>query len=190
MPIKQFFSAYDHKVTQDTNEFKYCPYCRTTLTLSESGNRLRPTCGNCGYIHFKNAAPAVCILVVDGEKVLMGKRISRIGGGMWALPSGYIEYDDDFLSTAIQEVKEETGLDIVIQSIVNVDSAFLTPECHFLTIYLLASVVGGDLCAGDDFEEARWYQVNGPMPDMSFRQDVEVIQAYTNGELKGIPINS
>ena len=188
MPIKQIFAAYNHKENQDTNNFRYCPFCRTTLILQESGNRHRPTCPNCGFIHFKNPAPAVCILVVQADQVLMGKRISNVGGGRWALPSGYIEYDDDFIIAAIHEVKEETGLDVKIQSIVNVDSAFLSPQYHFLTIYLLARVVGGELCAGDDFEEAAWFPVTGPLPEMSFRQDPELIRAYAQGELVGVPI--
>ena len=189
MPLKQVFTAYDlnQKLPADYY-YKFCPNCQTKLSMVESGSRPRPTCTQCGFIQFKNPAPAVCILVVSGDNVLVGKRISQVGGGKWALPSGYIEYDQDFLSAAIQEVKEETGMQVKIHSIINVDSAFLSPHYHFLTIYLLAFVTGGQLSAGDDFEQAAWYPVEGPLPDMSFRQDVELIQAYASGELVGIPI--
>jgi ADP-ribose pyrophosphatase YjhB (NUDIX family) len=87
-----------------------------------------------------------------------------------------------------RRLKEETGIEVEIQSIVNVDSAFLTPDCHFLTIYLLASVIGGELCAGDDFGEAAWFPMDGPLPNMSFRQDAELIRTYAQGELLGVPV--
>ena len=99
MQIRQVFAAYDQQENQAVGGFKYCPFCRTPLVLEESGHKLRPTCPSCGFIQFKNPSPAVGVLVVEGNKVLLGKRSGAPGGGKWALPSGYIEYEDDFLTT-------------------------------------------------------------------------------------------
>jgi ADP-ribose pyrophosphatase YjhB (NUDIX family) len=120
--------------------------------------------------------------------VLLGKRGSEPGKGKWALPSGYIEFEDDFLSAGIREVREETGLHVEIEAIVNVDSAFLSPQYHFLTVYLLAHVVGGELYPGDDLEKVGWYSKKSPLPELVFRQDLELIQCYTAGRLKGLTV--
>ena len=80
----------------------------------------------------------------------------------------------------------ETGLEVEIESIVNVDSAFLSPEYHFLTVYLLARVVGGELRPGDDLEDVGWYSMKGALPELVFRQDYELIQCYAAGELGGL----
>ena len=42
------------------------------------------------------------LVVKDGE-ALLGKRQSELENGKWALPSGYIEYEEDFISAGIRE---------------------------------------------------------------------------------------
>jgi NADH pyrophosphatase NudC (nudix superfamily) len=88
----------------------------------------------------------------------------------------------------MREVKEETGLDIGMVSILNVQSAFLPPEYHFLGVYLLADVLGGKLQAGDDLERVDWFSLSGPLPEMAFPPDVEIMQACSNGTIEGLPV--
>jgi len=120
---------------------------------------------------------------------LLGKRSSEPGQGKWATPSGYIEYEDDFLTTAIREAKEETGLDVELKSILQVMSSFTAPEYHFLTVYLLAGVVAGELIAGDDVEEVAWFPLSGPWPELGFQEDVDVLEAYARTRFEGLPID-
>jgi ADP-ribose pyrophosphatase YjhB (NUDIX family) len=126
------------------------------------------------------------VLIVDGDVILLGKRSGEPGRGMWALPSGYIEFDDDFLSTGIKEAREETGLDVEIHSVLHVQSSFLPPGYHFLTVFLLAGVTGGALCAEDDLEELAWYPLAGPFPEMAFQPDLDIIQFYIENGNKGL----
>jgi 8-oxo-dGTP pyrophosphatase MutT (NUDIX family) len=67
----------------------------------------------------------VVLIEKDGQ-VLLGQRSGSYGAGKWGLPQGFIEFDEDFLSAAIREVKEETGLDVEIRSIISVVSNFLS----------------------------------------------------------------
>ncbi|MBU0495309.1 MAG: NUDIX domain-containing protein [Chloroflexi bacterium] len=129
------------------------------------------------------------VLVVAGTQVLLGKRGGEPGQGTWSLPSGYIEYEDDFLTTAIREVKEETGLDVAVEAVINVVSSFVTPRFHFLGIYVVARVVGGELQAGDDLAAVAWYPVSGPLPEMGFEEDVSIIEMYAQG-FAGLPVDT
>ena len=38
--------------------------------------------------------------------------VKRKDNGKWALPGGYVEYDETFWQTAVRELKEETALDV------------------------------------------------------------------------------
>jgi ADP-ribose pyrophosphatase YjhB (NUDIX family) len=127
--------------------------------------------------------------VVDGDRVLLGKRGGHPGKGTWSLPSGYIDYEEDFLTAAIRETKEETGLDVEIRSLINVVSSFVSPRFHFLGIYVVAGAIGGSLVAGDDLEAAAWYPAAGPLPEMGFQEDVDVIEMHAAG-FAGIPVES
>ena len=187
--MKQVYVAYDGKEDPAADGFQYCPRCQTALTIKDIDHKLRPVCPNCGFIRFRNPAPAISLLIVKDDQVLLGKRGGEPGGGKWATPSGYIEYEDDFLSTAIREAKEETGLDVELKSIIQVVSSFVSPRYHFLAIYLLAGVIGGEIVAGDDLEEVAWFPLSGPWPELGFQEDVDVLEAYSRTRFEGLPID-
>ena len=187
--MKPIYVKYKMQKYQAVNAFTFCPFCRAELVPVENGRRMRPTCPACGFVHFTNPAPAVSVLVVHEGNVLLGRRTGTPGAGKWALSSGYIEYDEDFLTAARREVKEETGLDVHLQAVIHVESAFLSPQYHFLTIYLLAEVVGGRLVAGDDFTAVQWFPVGGPLPEMAFLQDVALVERASQAQLAALPLD-
>jgi 8-oxo-dGTP diphosphatase len=188
MQLKQVYVHYQKKA-HPADSFKYCPRCRTELTIQEIDHRLRLVCSGCGFIHFKNPFPVVSLLILRGDQMLLGKRAGDPGKGLWGTPSGYIEYEDDFLTTAIREAKEETGLDVEIKSILNVHSSFVSERFHFFGVYLLAEVVGGELAAGDDLESVAWFPLSGPFPDLAFIEDSELLETYSKSQLVGLGID-
>lgn len=188
MQPNQIYATYDWRKNRGLDKFKYCPLCGTQFTQEQVAGRIRPLCPECGFVYYRNPFPTVSVLVTHSGKVLLGKRLAEPGKGKWALPSGYIEFEDDFLGAAIREVKEETGLDIEIVSILNVQSAFLPPEYHFLAIYLLAQAIDGRLNPEDDLEDVRWFSLSEPLPEMAFPPDVDLIQAYSTGDIEGMTV--
>jgi 8-oxo-dGTP diphosphatase len=189
MQAKQVFSTYSGKEDGNLGQFKYCPFCGTQLALKEKGGKQRPACANCGFVQFRNPVPGVVVVIEKEGHVLLGKRRGGFWVGKWGLPQGYIEFDEDFLSAAIREVKEETGLDVEVRSILNVVSYFLSPRLHTLAIILLAGVIAGELCAGDDLETLEWVPLSGPLPEMAFEADERIIERYQKTKLEGLPVD-
>ena len=190
MRMRQVFSAYRGKEDGSLGRFKSCPFCGTRLALKEKSDRTRPTCSRCGFVQYGNPVPGVVVLIDQEGCVLLGKRRGGLGAGKWGLPQGYIEFDEDFLSAAIREVKEETGLDVEIRSIINVVSNLLSPGLHTLAIVLLAGVASGELCAGDDLETLEWVPLAGPLPEMAFEADEHIIERYRQTKLEwGLPVD-
>jgi ADP-ribose pyrophosphatase YjhB (NUDIX family) len=136
-------------------------------------------------VQFRNPSPGVVVLIEQDGQVLLGRRSGRVGRGKWGLPMGYIEYDEDFLTAAIREVKEETGLDVEIRSILSVVSNFLSPNLHTLAIVLLARVAGGELAAGDDLDAVEWFPLSGTLPEMAFEADAHICTRYYQTRLEG-----
>ena len=184
MEVKQVFSTYGGKEDGNLGQFKYCPLCGTQLALKENGGKQRPACRDCGFVQFRNPVPGVVVVIDKEGYVLLGKRRGGFGEGKWGLPQGYIEFDEDFLTAAIREVKEETGLDVEIRAIVNVVSNLLSPRLHTLAIVLLAGVVAGELCAGDDLEALEWVPLSGPLPEMAFEADEHIVERYQKTKLE------
>jgi ADP-ribose pyrophosphatase YjhB (NUDIX family) len=183
--VRQVFSMYPgHPVRR--SRLRYCPQCGGELRDAPS----RASCSRCGHIEYRNPSPGVAVLVVSGDRVLIGKRGEKsFQAGKWGLPAGFVEFDEDFLTAAVRETREETNLDVRVSSILSVVSNFLAPEVHTLVVVLLAEVCGGTARAGDDFVELAWYTYPDPLPDMAFEADVHIIQRYFGGGITGAEVD-
>jgi 8-oxo-dGTP diphosphatase len=191
MKVKQVFETYDRN-KQPPDRYKFCPVCGMACFLEPQYGQLRLTCTACGYIYYKNPSPAVSVLVVDGSKFLLCKRASvTLQGGKWSLVGGFIEFNEDFLTAAIREVKEETGIDVEIKSIISVVTNFFSPDLHTLVAVLLAIPLGGELCIGDaENDEVRWFSIEEGLPEMAFEADAHIIRRYFETGLEGVPVDA
>lgn len=188
--VKQVFSAYDVEKFAIPGNFNYCPVCGEKLAIKEDTGRNRLACPGCGFIYYRNPSPAVSVLILKDDKVLLGKRASSsFKAGMWCMPGGFIEFDEDFLTAGRREVQEETGLNVEIQSILSVMCNYLRADLHTLVVVLLAHVVNGELCPGDDLEAVEWFPLSGPFPELAFAADEHIIARYYQTRVSGAPVD-
>jgi 8-oxo-dGTP diphosphatase len=139
---------------------------------------------------YKNPSPAVSVLIIENNSVLLGKRSGgSFAEGKWCLPCGYIEYNEDFLTTAVREVTEETGLEIKIDAVINVCSNFLSKNIHSLVVVLSAHITGGEAQPGDDIAELGWFS-HEKLPEMAFEADTHIIERYFDGEVSYLPVDN
>ncbi len=190
MRVKQVFSAYDFSNNSGLENLNYCPRCGEKCIPKEEGGKKRPICSACEFVHYKNPAPAVSVLVAKNDLVLLGKRSpGSFMEGKWCSPCGFIEFEEDFITAGIREVKEETGLDISIRSVISVCSNYLSPDLHSLVIVLLADIIGGKLCPGDDINALQWFNMAGPLPEMAFSADLHIIERFHKTKIEGLQID-
>lgn len=191
MRAKQVFQAY-HPIQNvaDSNSFRYCSACASPLPETTPENP-HPICTACGWTLYRNPSPGVVILITAGDYVLLGQRggNGNYAPGKWCLPGGFIEFGEDFLTAAIREVREETGLEVEIQSLLSVMSNFLKPGLHTLVAVLKARIIGGDFRPGDDLKDLGWYPLAGPFPDMAFEADQSIIEYIHATGLEGVPVD-
>jgi 8-oxo-dGTP pyrophosphatase MutT (NUDIX family) len=121
--------------------------------------------------------PGVSAVVVhDDGRLLLGRRTDN---GLWAVVSGIPEPGEQPALAAVREVREETGIDAVVQGLAAVSSA---PEAvryengdlaQYLILTFLCQAVGaGDPWVADDESTAvGWFEAGGlPEPLMRSSQ--------------------
>lgn len=184
----QIFESYKRCDVSVSNTYNFCPACGTALNVVNHSDR--PTCADCGWIHYQNPLPGVVVLVTDEDRILLGERgKSSFGAGKWCIPGGFVEFEEDFLTAAIREVQEETSLKVHVQSILSVVSNFLSPKLHTLVVVLHAQVVGGNAVPGDDLCALKWFQMDASLPEMAFEADLHIIERFYKTELQGAPVD-
>ena len=67
---------------------KFCPSCAGTLETKDVFGHERPVCPDCARVIFYDPKVAVICIVPRQVKVLMIKRATQQGHGLWGLPGG------------------------------------------------------------------------------------------------------
>ncbi len=102
--------------------------------------------------------PAVAALVYrPREGVLLVRRGVEPRAGEWALPSGFLELDEDPEEAVLRELKEETGLTGTLQGLVDVVSQRSRFFGRVVVIGYAVACPTGEPVPGDDAAEARFF---------------------------------
>lgn len=125
----------------------------------------------------------VGILILSGNKVLLGKRKGSHGEGSWSLPGGHLNFNESFEECALREVKEETGLDIVVDRLISVSNDISYGK-HYVTIGMLGKSKGGILGVKepDKCKEWGWFELD-ELPSPIFIPSEKVIKNYLSEKI-------
>ncbi len=101
--------------------------------------------------------PAVGVVCLRGDSVLLIRRGTPPRLGEWSLPGGRIEPGERAVDAALRELREETGAEAEITGLIDVvDGLFPEAGRHYVLIDYAARWVSGEPVAGDDALEARF----------------------------------
>lgn len=100
----------------------------------------------------------VGVVVIDDGNILLIRRGRDPGRGLWAVPGGKVQRGERLREAARREAMEETGLTVEVGEVVWVGE-HIDVGHHLVLIDFLATLVGGELRAADDADEARWVPI-------------------------------
>ena len=148
-------------------ELNYCPCCGHALENREAFGRVRRFCPACDTIVFREHKIAAGVLVEHEGKVLLVRRRMNPRQGMWTLPAGFVDFDEDPAEAAVRECREETGLEVEITGLLSVASGREHEGGADIVIVYCARLVGGEQRPADDVDRVAFFAVD-QLPPLAF----------------------
>lgn len=117
---------------------------------------------SCGAVVFRKEG--------GGYQVLL---IRHANGGHWAFPKGHVENSETEPETALREIKEETGLDVLLDPGFRSVTTYCPEEGTVKdVVYFVASPSGGRLLPQkEEVENAGWYAFEEAEKRITYEND-------------------
>lgn len=146
----------------------YCPRCGHHLADKFAFGRTRRVCPDCGFVFFREPKVAAGALIERDGAVLLVRRSVDPKKGSWALPAGYMEIDEGPIAAAIRECFEETGVVVRITGLFGVYHVANDPRGAGVVILYRAVLESGEIKAGDDASEVKFFRPSELPDDIAF----------------------
>ena len=166
----------------DHPEYRFCPACGGRLETRQlkTGDPARLVCASCGFVLYMDPKVAVGTIIDAGEdRLVLVRRAIEPGYGLWVFPGGYVDRGEVITAAALREAKEESGLDVRLDGLINIYSY---PGRAPIIVVYAATMLGGELCGDDECLDARLFRPDEiPWDQLAFRSTSEALRDYLDG---------
>lgn len=120
-------------------------------------------------------------IIIEDGRVLLVKRAHPPLLGKWSIPGGVLEVGELVREAAVREAREETGLIVEPGELLGVYERVVRNgeklvQYHYVLIDFLCRRVGGELAAGSDAGEVRWF-TREELPALKLAEDTQDVIA-------------
>lgn len=132
---------------------RYCGCCGTPTNHKQG--EFAMVCPACGFVTYPRLAPAVMVLVLRGDELLLA-RSPHFPPEMFSALAGFVEAGETLEQCAVREVREEVGIEIANLRYFRSQS---WPFPNSLMLAFFADYAGGILRPDPaEIEEAGWFE--------------------------------
>ena len=142
----------------ESHAYCFCPRCGGALERRElkSTEPMRPVCTRCGFVFYLDPKVAVgTIIQTENDRLLLVRRAIEPGYGKWVFPGGYVDRGEPLVTAAIREAREECGLEVRIDGLVNIYSY---PGRAPVIVVYAATAIGGTIGIDDESLESAEFE--------------------------------
>jgi ADP-ribose pyrophosphatase YjhB (NUDIX family) len=159
--------------------YRFCPACAGGLETRtiKAGDPERLVCGACGFVFYMDPKVAVGTIIRAGnDRLVLVRRAIEPGRGLWVFPGGYVDRGETLVDAAVREAREESGLVVRIDRLVNIYS--YGGSSPIIIVYAATSI-GGDLCTDEECLEAKLFTTSDiPWDALAFRSTRQALEDY------------
>ncbi|MCD6364494.1 MAG: NUDIX hydrolase [Planctomycetes bacterium] len=113
----------------------------------------------------------------DKAKVLLVRRGKEPFSGIWAVPGGFVEMDEELADAAARELEEETGFGgVKLEQMHTFGTCGRDPRGRMITVVYMGVVEEPqkNVAGGSDAAEAKWFSIDALPVELAFDHADEV----------------
>ncbi len=178
------YNRKQHLIQHSVNSSwaQFCPLCGGSLAerYIEIEQRTRRVCSNCGFIFYINPKVVAATIPRQNDHIWLLRRNIEPSLGRWTFPGGYVDLGESVKEAAIRETREETLLEVRIDSLLNIYSYV---NAAVIMIVYCATVIAGIAGITAESQEIRAFQLADiPWTDLAFPSTRDALMEYVAKE--------
>jgi ADP-ribose pyrophosphatase YjhB (NUDIX family) len=156
----------------------FCINCGAALVTRVIDGRELEACPNDSFVLWRDPKVATAVVVdVDGG-VVLGRRSIEPGYGLWCLPGGFVNDDEDPADAAVRECLEEISAKVELTGLLGVYHIAKTGAPSMVGIsYRGRLAAGARIAAGAEMLELGVFQFDS-LPPLAFPSHERVLAEY------------
>ena len=156
----------------------FCINCGSPLEVRVVDGREVEACPNDDFVLWRDPKVVAAVVVEVDGKIVAGRRAIEPGYGLWCLPGGFVDQNEDPAAAAVRECREEIGADVELTGLLGVYHIPKTTAPSIVGIAYQARLgPGATISAGAEMLEVRAFPA-GELPDLAFPSHRAIVDAF------------
>ena len=155
----------------------YCVNCGAPLILKVIEGHELEACAHDDFVLWRDPKVAAAVVVEADGGVVLGRRGIEPGYGLWCLPGGFVNHDEDPAQAAVRECREEINAGVELSALLGVYHVAKTTASSIVGIAYRGRVVDGPISPGPEMLEVAVFRLDA-LPPIAFPSHREVIAMY------------
>ena len=135
-------------------------------------------CPNDDFVLWRDPKVAAAVVVETDGGIVLGRRGIEPGYGLWCLPGGFVNHDEDASAAAVRECREEINASVELTRLLTVYHVAKTTASSIVGIAYVGRVSDGDkISPGPEMLELGVFRPDA-LPLIAFPSHREVLELY------------
>ena len=156
----------------------FCVNCGAALVTRVIERREVEACPNDGFVLWHDPKVSTAVVVEAGGGIVLGRRAIEPGYGLWCLPGGFVNDDEDPAAAAARECLEEINARVELTGLIGVYHVPKTDAPSMVGIaYRGRLAAEAQPAAGPEMLEVRVFKLDA-LPPLAFPSHKTVVAEY------------
>ncbi len=156
----------------------FCVNCGAALVTRVIEGREVEACPNDSFVLWHDPKVSTAVVVEAGGGIVLGRRSIEPGYGLWCLPGGFVNDNEDPAVAAVRECFEEISVAVDVTGLIGVFHIAKTDAPSMIVIAYRGRVAGSAQAApGAEMLEVGMFSL-GSLPPLAFPSHRTVVAEY------------